>query len=44
LVPAEVEPKKKRATASNYALVLAKHVLPKLGDCKAEKVQTADVG
>ena len=38
-----VEPKKKPATASNYALVLRKHLLPRLGDCKAEMVQTADI-
>jgi integrase len=38
-----VRAKKKPSTASNYEIVLIKHVLPTLGNLKAEKVTTADI-
>jgi integrase len=40
---ANVAAKKKRSTAANYDAVLAKHVLPGLGDCQAELVTSADI-
>jgi integrase len=38
-----VQPKKKKSTASNYEIVLNKHVLPKLANLRADKVTTADI-
>jgi integrase len=38
-----VEAKKKPKTAQDYRLVLKKHILPSLGDCKAESLTGADV-
>jgi integrase len=38
-----IEPKRKPATASNYALLLNVHVLPKLGSLRADKVATSDI-
>lgn len=38
-----VEAKKKPKTAEDYGLVLNKHVLPSLGDCRAEALTAADV-
>jgi integrase len=38
-----VESKRKPSTAVNYKLVLDTHVLPTLGNCKAEKVTPADI-
>jgi integrase len=38
-----VEPKRKPATAENYKRVLNKHVLPKLGSLRADKVASSDI-
>src|SRR6266446_4785935 len=38
-----VEPKRKPATAANYALLLKVHVLPRLASLRADKVATSDI-
>jgi integrase len=38
-----IEPKRKPSTLKNYTLVLNKHVVPKLGTLRADKVTTSDI-